>query len=141
MLGGVKSRWIDRWRAWQQRRSAPGMRAERAAARYLKRHGCRVLARNLRTRIGEVDILAQDRASGQVVIVEVKSAAADDPPPEQHLDRHKERKLSMLAADLVRRFGLEDRSVRFDVIGVVWPAGARRPTRLTHHVGAFESTL
>jgi len=48
-----------------------GRRGERAAARALKRRGYRILARNLRTPAGEVDVLAEE--GGQTVLVEVKT--------------------------------------------------------------------
>jgi hypothetical protein len=41
----------------------------------------------------------------------------------------------------VKRYRLEDRPVRFDVVGIVWPDGEKHPSRLTHHEAAFESTL
>jgi putative endonuclease len=37
-----------------------GDRGERAAARFLRRRGLRVLARGYRTRFGEIDLIARD---------------------------------------------------------------------------------
>jgi putative endonuclease len=130
--------------AWYERllRRPPqslGDRGEAAAARHLRRSGYRILGRNLRDRLGEIDLLAEHRASGTVCIVEVKAAVSEDPPPEVHVNRAKQRKLTILARSLVQRRGLADRPIRFDVIGVVWPEGAREPARLTHHEGAFEA--
>lgn len=116
-----------------------GARGEREAGRYLRKQGHRVLARNLRTRLGEMDLITEDRKSGHVVIVEVKTTVSEDPPPEVHVDGRKQRKLTALAGQLVRRYHLENRGVRFDVVAVVWPAGAKKPTRLTHHINAFEA--
>lgn len=91
----------------------------------------------MRCRLGEIDIVAEDRRSGAVVIVEVKAGISDNPPPEQHVNYAKQRKLTALAGELMRRYRLEDRVVRFDVIAVVWPAENRKPTRLTHYENAF----
>jgi len=55
------------------RRPTLGARGERAAARALRRAGYRILARNLRTPEGEVDLLA--RHAGRLVLVEVKTTA------------------------------------------------------------------
>lgn len=132
---------LKQLRAWWLRRGALGPRGERAAARHLKGIGYRILARNLRTRLGEIDILAEDLRQRCLVVVEVKAGTGDAFAPEQHVNAHKRRKLSVLAAQLVRRYRLNDRLVRFDVVGVVWPIGAKKPTRLTHHIGAFESTI
>lgn len=118
-----------------------GRRAEQAAARHLKRRGYRILARNLRSRLGEIDLLAESTEDRTIVVVEVKAAAGEDPPPEVHVDARKQRKLTALADQLVRRHRLDDRRIRFDVIAVVWPADCKKPTRLTHHVNAFPANV
>jgi putative endonuclease len=130
--------WIDRLRLRLASRKALGPRAERAAARYLRHAGYRIRARNLRNRLGEIDIVVEQR-DGTIVIVEVKAAARENPPPEVHVNRAKQRKLTALAHQLVRRYRLHDRTIRFDVVAVVWPEGERAPTRLTHHANAFEA--
>ncbi len=129
--------WLQPWRVGGRR--GLGARGERAAARRLRRTGYRILARNLRSKLGEIDILAEHRGTRTIAVVEVKTTESDDPPPEEHVNAAKQRKLTQLAGHLVRRHGLEDRAVRFDVIGIVWPTGATRPARLTHHEGAFEA--
>jgi putative endonuclease len=53
-----------------------GRRGERAAVRALRRAGYRVLARNVRTSAGEVDVVALDGET--LVLVEVKTTAAPD---------------------------------------------------------------
>ena len=131
------TRWLGRF--FKVDRSL-GARGERAAARYLRRAGYKILARNLRNRFGEIDLVVQPRRERTVVIVEVKAGTRDNPPPEAHVNRAKQAKLTALAGQLVRRYGLEDRPVRFDVVGVVWPEGASKPTRVTHHPGAFQAT-
>lgn len=125
---------------WWRKRQPLGARAEREAARYLRRRGFRVLARNLRTRLGEIDLLAEDRA-GVIRVVEVKAGVGESPPPEVHVNAAKQRKLTALAGQwLQRRPELRGRAVRFDVIAVVWPEGADVPTRLTHHENAFPAS-
>ena len=131
---------LQRLRRWRPGRQPLGPRAERAAARHLKRTGYRILARNLTGRLGEIDLVAEHRRHKTLVIVEVKAGTREDPPPEVHVNRRKQRKLTHVAADLVRRRRLEDRPVRFDVVAVVWPEDARRPTRLTHYDAAFQSS-
>jgi len=98
-----------------------------------------VLGRNVRTRLGEIDVLAEDRRTGALVIVEVKSATGEAPPPEVHVDAAKQRKLTALAQHLAGQRRYAGRAIRFDVVAVVWPTGARRPSRVTHHMGAFEA--
>ena len=48
------------------------------AARVLRRRGYRILARNVRTPAGEVDLLAEE--GGQTVLVEVKSGQQTSDP-------------------------------------------------------------
>jgi len=135
MSDSVPQRMLRAWR----RRGTLGARGERAAAKYLRRQGYRILARNRRTRLGEIDLVVEDSRAGHLVIVEVKSGTSEDPPPEVHLDHRKQRKLSALAAQLVNDLGLQDRLVRFDLVAVVWPESAFRPSRVTHYENAFES--
>lgn len=52
-------------------RSEIGRRGEDEAARFLEASGLRILARNFRTRRGEVDIIARD--GDTIVFVEVKA--------------------------------------------------------------------
>lgn len=120
-------------------RQTLGERAEHVAAQHLQDAGYRVLGRNVRFRLGEIDIVAEDRRSGAVAIVEVKAMASDTPSPEQHVNFAKQQKLTALAGELIRQWRLADRTVRFDVVAIVWPDGSRKPTRLTHHANAFEA--
>lgn len=127
---------------WWQRRSRTGPRGERIAAKHLKATGYRILARNLRNRFGEVDLLAQAPDGRTIVIVEVKSrmlTASSDATtrPEVHVNATKQRKLVALAAQIVRTHRLADRPVRFDVIGVDIPQHGKPIIR--HHEAAFES--
>ncbi len=47
-----------------------GKQAEELAARHLKRRGYKIIARNYRTRVGEIDIIAREGRS--LVFIEVK---------------------------------------------------------------------
>jgi len=98
-------------------RHQAGARAEAAAARYLKRRGYRILARNLRTRIGEIDIVATD--GDWLVVVEVRSRREDSPvSPRETLTRNKRRKLRALTEQLRKRHRLGDKPVRVDLVEV-----------------------
>ena len=94
-----------------------GARAERAAARYLRRHGYSILERNFRVRHGEIDIVALDR--GVIVFVEVKARLQSRfGEPLEAVDRRKQRQIARAAEDFVRRHRLHDRAIRFDVVGM-----------------------
>src|SRR5687768_14344819 len=53
-----------------------GRKGENHAASFLKSKGYRILARNLSTPLGEIDIVARDKEF--LVFVEVKTRVADD---------------------------------------------------------------
>ena len=116
-----------------------GRAGERLAAGHLKRAGYRVLARNLRNRLGEADLLAE-ASDGTVVIVEVKAGRrGSSHRPEAHVNAAKQRKLATLAASLARQHGLTQRRLRFDVIAVEFSPDAKPVIR--HHMGAFQSSV
>ncbi|MFN3165727.1 MAG: YraN family protein [Phycisphaeraceae bacterium] len=118
----------------------PGRVGERLAERHLKKQGYRLVARNLRSRLGEIDLLmvAPDRRT--IVFIEVKTAEPgrrSSVPPEHRVGRHKQRKIAQLAARLIARHKLAGRPVRFDVVGV--DLHDARDAEVRHHVAAFES--
>ncbi len=118
-----------------------GASGERLAGRYLRRHGYRIIARNLKTSVGEVDILclAPDRRT--VVILEVKTrqmraegSGRSELPPELALNAAKKRKLLAIAQDLIRRKKWTGRTVRIDLIAIDLRAGEKPDIR--HHLNA-----
>jgi len=128
---GGFSRW-PWWRRWFGRRS------ERAAARFLRGLGYRVLAANVADPAGEIDLIALDGQT--VVVVEVRSTASDDlERTAASVDLRKQRKVTEAALRfLARRRLLENVAVRFDVLVLSWPPAAREPT-VRHIPHAFEA--
>jgi putative endonuclease len=119
------------WRRWF------GTRSERAAARYLRRQGYRILLRNHSGPLGEIDLIALDGRC--IVFVEVRSTGGEDiTRPAESVDRVKQGRLTDLALDFLRRHRLLDHQARFDVLALSWPAGQREPT-IVHHRHAFEA--
>jgi len=109
-----------------------GRAGERRAARYLKRHGYRVLGRNVRVSVGEADLVCEAPDKRTIVIVEVKTRRADVAEtfaPETAVNPAKARKLLQVAQSLIKRNGWADRPVRIDVVGVVWPERGRPSVR------------
>jgi putative endonuclease len=119
------------WRRWF------GTRSERAAARYLRRQGMRVVARNYSCPHGEIDLVAVD--GGCVVFVEVRSTGGTDAErPARSVDAAKQRRLTTLALHFLREHRLLGRPARFDVLAISWPPDARAP-RVVHYRNAFEA--
>ncbi|MGE3821656.1 MAG: YraN family protein [Isosphaeraceae bacterium] len=110
-----------------------GDRGERAAARFLRRRGCRVVTRGYRTARGEIDLIVRD--GDVLVFVEVKTRRAGVPVEAVTLE--KRRRLTRAALEFVRRFHLSGVRARFDVVAIVWPDAGREPT-IEHYVNAFE---
>ena len=78
-------------------RRALGLAGEHVAARELERRGMRVVARNVRTRYGEIDLVARERAG--YVFVEVKTRRAGSfVAAIEAVDPRKARRLELLAA-------------------------------------------
>jgi putative endonuclease len=122
-----------------------GRLGEELAAAHLQRLGFRVLARNARTRRGEIDVIAFDGRT--LVFVEVKTrrvraAGGSISPPQEPLSgltaRQQTRLRALAAAWLSdhRRERPSARTIRFDAVGVlVDHTGALR--RLEHLEGAW----
>jgi putative endonuclease len=113
----------------------PGDLGEATAARFLERRGFRILARNLRSRLGELDLVARD--GGVVVFVEVKARRRGwGDPPQAAVDGRKRARLARLAQAYLQRSRLGDVPCRFDVVAVTLdPAGG--PAEIDHLPGAF----
>jgi putative endonuclease len=119
------------WRRWF------GHRAERFAAKYLRRQGCRILGRNVEDRLGEIDLLALDGQT--IVVVEVRSSETktfDELAATVNLE--KQRRLTGAMLRFVQRRKLWNVNVRFDVLALRWPAAAREP-EVRHYRHAFQS--
>lgn len=116
-----------------------GHRAERAAARYLKRAGYRLLASNWSDRRGELDLLTLDGKT--LVVVEVRSTSGLDPQvPLDSVNFAKQKRVCEAAMRyLARRRLLGKITVRFDVVAISWPPTARTPT-IVHIQQAFDAT-
>jgi putative endonuclease len=103
-------------------RGARGHEAEGAAAAWLEGQGFRVLARNHRTKAGEVDLVC---AEGETVcFVEVRSRATElFGTPAETIDRNKARRVARAAEDWSHRNGADERPIRFDVVSVTLSDG------------------
>ncbi len=89
---------------------------ERLAAQALEKAGLRLVARNWRCPLGEIDIVVSE---GEVlVVVEVKTRRGREAgTPEQGVDEAKRRKLCALAQAYIDATGWAG-DVRIDVVGV-----------------------
>ena len=115
-------------------RAEVGRWGEELAAAYVQSLGWRVMSRNWRCRIGELDLVALD--GPRLVFVEVRTLRAGGViRPEETVIGSKRRQVARVAQVWLSAH-VEIASGKvwcFDVLGVRWPAGA-----LTHIREAFE---
>ena len=111
-----------------------GRMGEDAAHRYLRRHGCTIVARNYRMRSGggEIDLVVWH--GRKLVFVEVKTRESDDfGAPESAVDAEKRANLRRASQDYARRAGVDWDKTRFDIVSVV----LARPMRIDWIQDAF----
>ena len=114
-----------------------GNRGESAAARHLQRQGYKILIRNWRCDLGEIDIIARDGKT--LVFVEVKTRLYDDPTPEEQINAVKQHQITKSAKLYLSRYGFPQPPARFDIVAVIWPTG--REPQVRHTPNAFEATF
>jgi putative endonuclease len=113
-----------------------GKEGERLAERYLQNKGYKLVERNYRCRVGELDLIVLDRRV--VVFVEVKTRTGHGfGSPLEAVEFRKQRKMIQAAQFFLAAKGLQQRDARFDVVGVSW---AGREPIVEHIENAFELT-
>lgn len=109
-----------------------GNRGEDLATKYLKEKGFKILTRNFKTPLGEIDIIAED--SETLVFIEVKTRTDDSfGLPFEAVDGRKRERMRRIALLYLKNLGKE-RPVRFDVISVEMKDGN---SKIGHIIGAF----
>jgi putative endonuclease len=99
-------------------RKTLGQECETAAAHFLRRKGYKIIHRNFRNSLGEIDIVA--RHKGVLVFVEVKARRSlDYGHPKWAITPAKQRKLSQVALAYLKSQGSTQTKARFDVVTVV----------------------
>lgn len=114
-----------------------GNRGERAAARFLKQRGYRILARQARNNAGEIDLIALDGETIVFVEVKTRSAGGELGHPAEAVTRHKQRQLTRTALTWLKTRNLLERRCRFDVLAITWKSGA--DPEIEHLIHAFEA--
>ena len=114
-----------------------GQASEMQAEQFLVAKGYRILDRNVRTRLGELDLVADDH--GVVVFVEVKGRTTDAfGGALLAVDHRKRVKLTKLAAQYLAQRHWSDKVCRFDVVLV--QGSASDQGRIEHLQNAFDVT-
>lgn len=94
-----------------------GDASEQLAEQYLVEHGYRILDRQFLTRVGEIDLVAEQ--GEEIVFVEVKARHTDEfGYPEEAVTKAKLRKIAQAAELYLRLKQMTDRSFRVDVVAI-----------------------
>jgi len=96
-----------------------GRIGEDLAHRYLRSHGCTVVARNYRARsgAGEIDLVAWH--GDTLAFVEVKTRATTEfGDPDAAVDAEKRLRIERAAREYARRTGIDWQRTRFDIVSV-----------------------
>ena len=94
-----------------------GKQGEELAVSFLRKKGYKVIARNFRTRAGEIDIIAKHK--GRIVFVEVKTRKSGRyGDPKFAVTAQKKRKISMVALEYLKKHYTLQTPARFDVVTI-----------------------
>ena len=95
-----------------------GKRGEDLALHFLKRSGYKIIERNYVCRLGEMDIIAQEKDT--LVFVEVKTRTSTTfGPPQLAVNPAKQMQLSKVALNFLKEKKREDVKARFDVVAII----------------------
>ena len=112
-----------------------GAWGEQVARVYLEHHGYVILETNFRTRLGEIDIIAQD--GKYTVFAEVKTRKNDRfAAAREHVTPAKQARILAAAEEWLQSHP-EAPQPRFDVIEVYGEQGVPLPPRINHLTDAF----
>jgi putative endonuclease len=94
-----------------------GEKGESIAVRHLKKKGYKILEKNYRTKLGEIDIIAKDKDT--LVFVEVKSRRSwQFGNPKAAVTHAKQRKISKVALYYLKTNDRSNAKARFDVVTI-----------------------
>jgi putative endonuclease len=115
-----------------------GRGGERLAARFLRRHGYRVLVRSYRCALGEIDLVA--RQNELVVFVEVKTRASNQfGEPWEAVTARKRRQVTRAAVHYLKAARLTHAPVRFDIVAITWQRRWFSRPDIQHFPAAFDA--
>ncbi len=102
-----------------------GKSGEELAAKLLKENGYKILARNYRTKLGEVDIIAKDKDT--ICFVEVKTRQGNSfGLPAEAVVKSKQRQIAKAALLFLKEKNLLNSKARFDVVSISYQGGTAK---------------
>ncbi|MBI1884164.1 MAG: YraN family protein [Chlamydiae bacterium] len=113
-----------------------GKEGETLAENYLKKKGYRILEKNYRSPVGEIDLVILHR--GTIVFVEVKTNRHEDGfgLPQERVHARKQKQIVKAALSFIKEKGISKMDFRFDVIAIQW---INQHPKIEHIENAFEA--
>ncbi len=112
-----------------------GKRAEREAALYLRRRGYELIAQDVRSFFGQIDLVF--RKGRTVIFVEVKSRTGEEyGSPTESLGARQRKRLIRAGHGFLAKKGWTESEVRFDLVGVYFDKEGKM-VRIEHIPDAF----
>ena len=111
-----------------------GKQGEEVAVSLLKEKGYKILLRNYKTKLGEVDIIAVDKDTFCFIEVKTRNSRRFG-SPEEAVSVPKQRQISKAALMFLKENNLLGRKARFDVVSLDYSQGAAKSNLIKN---AFE---
>ena len=113
-----------------------GITGEEEAAKMLEKKGYKVIEHNWRLGHFEIDLIAESKK--EIVFVEVKARTTmyGNIRPEEYVDENKKRRM-ITSGNAYMRHCRSDKSLRFDIIGIVVDPETMEVTYRAHLENAF----
>lgn len=114
-----------------------GSIGERLATDFLSAKGYRIVQRNYFAFKVEIDLIALDESTNQIVFIEVKTLQNDYfQQPYEEVNLKKQRNIIKAADIYLRRHNIE-KEARFDVVSIVLKTNSQ--VKITHIISAFSA--
>ena len=115
-----------------------GNLGENLATDYLKKHGCKIIERNFRTRFGEIDLIYLSPDRQTLIFVEVKTKTGNQfGSPEDMINRHKLTQVYRMSQIYLKDKPIyKNITTRIDVIAVILNPDKTLQS-LTHHESVY----
>jgi putative endonuclease len=95
-----------------------GHQGEAIALKYLKKNGYKIIEKNYRSKLGEIDIIAKDQKT--LTFIEVKTRqSVRYGHPKAAITHQKQKKISMVALGYLKETNQSNHKARFDVVSII----------------------
>lgn len=112
-----------------------GRRGEFLACEYLIQRGYKILEKNYRTSLGEIDVIAEKNK--RIAFIEIKTRSSEKfGKPEEAVDKRKQNKLIALAKLYLKETKQTNKLASFHVVAILWQKPKDAKIRLIEN--AFE---